>query len=433
MNILGPFAQLVAALRHDSKGSSLPFVAGSFMLLISASALGVDAMNAFTTKERLQKAADSAATSAAMALPDLDTSRTAALLFAERNRPQQAASAILSNEAIEFGTWDSVTRTFSPSASGVNAARVVTSMTREGGNALPTWFARVFGVTTIDISATAIAVRGDGQPCLLALNPTMEQAIELNSNASLDLTDCEVHARSTSSRALYTDSAASGEADRFCVAGGHDRKSNSYVSPAADTGCSASSDPFASMEPPAEADDPCDYNGFALDDAIQTIQPGVYCGGLEINGNSQVTFAPGIYVIRDGKLYIDGNSVVSGSEVGFYLTGTDATIEFNSNTEVSFSAPASGDMAGMLIFQDRDFGGTHVWDSNTIGQVDGAIYLPKGRFETNSNTYLGQNSSCLMLVADSFYFDSNSGVVMDADYENCPFNHSSSTLVRLVR
>ena len=44
----------------------------------------------------------------------------------------------------------------------------------------------------------------------------------------------------------------------------------------------------------------CDHSGFSRDDYNNSVNPGVYCGGLEIKGNSNVTFNPGIYVISGG-------------------------------------------------------------------------------------------------------------------------------------
>ena len=34
----------------------------------------------------------------------------------------------------------------------------------------------------------------------------------------------------------------------------------------------------------------------------QTLQPGVYCGGMTFSGPVNITFAPGLYVVKDGVI-----------------------------------------------------------------------------------------------------------------------------------
>ncbi len=160
----------------------------------------------------------------------------------------------------------------------------------------------------------------------------------------------------------------------------------------------------------------------SYDDEVTTLLPGVYCGGIEIKNNSDITFSDGIYVIKDGKFFIDSNTTAQGTEVAFFLTGTDAVINFNSNTVIDFSAPSSGPMKGVIFFQDRDYGGTHLWDSNNASEFDGVIYLPNGdiEFNSNSSTFASPGSGCTILIAYRIVFDSNSGLELDADFSQCP-------------
>ena len=66
----------------------------------------------------------------------------------------------------------------------------------------------------------------------------------------------------------------------------------------------------------------CNHHGKTVDSLTTTLQPGVYCGGLTIKGNANVTFAPGEYIIKDGKFFVDSNSKVSGQGVGFFRLET---------------------------------------------------------------------------------------------------------------
>lgn len=256
--------------------------------------------------------------------------------------------------------------------------------------------------------------------------PHGSQALELNSNATINVQGCEIYVNSTSSSALYTDSnAAVIDADRVCVRGNTKKKSNSSINPSPDNGCTGPSDPYASRSAPSYGG--CDYNGMSIDSKTKTLQPGVYCDGLEIKGNANITFAPGEYIIKGKKFFVDSNSSIQGTDVGFYLTGKDAVVEFNSNSQIDLSAPTSGDMKGMIFFQDRAYGGQHKWDSNNVSNLNGAIYFPSGELEMNSNTEINTPSTCTQIIAYRILFDSNSGLDMGADFSKCPGGHPGGT------
>ena len=56
---------------------------------------------------------------------------------------------------------------------------------------------------------------------------------------------------------------------------------------------------------------------------METLNPGVYCNGMDIHAGSNVTLNPGIYYVDRGSLNVNG---------GATLTGTGATIVFTSST-----------------------------------------------------------------------------------------------------
>ena len=107
-------------------------------------------------------------------------------------------------------------------------------------------------------------------------------------------------------------------------------------------------------------------------------------------------------------------------------------LHFNSNTELSFTAPRTGPLRGFIFYQDRNFGGTHHVDSNVTAKLDGAIYLPKATLDSNSNARWGTDSSCLMVVTHRVHFDSNSGIHMNADYSKCPWMQDNMKRSRIV-
>lgn len=202
----------------------------------------------------------------------------------------------------------------------------------------------------IGVSAKASISTGPG-PCILTLDPHATKTLWLDSNARMNVLGCNVHANSGNSQGMYAGSNSRLDAELSCVVGGYGG-STSHYNPEPVTGCAPVRDPMAHIPEPIFGG--CSFNGHELDDATTTLKPGVYCGGLTIKGNSNVTFSPGTYVIKNGRFVVDSNSRVTGTGVTFYLTGSNATIEFTSNTVVNFSAPTSGPQAGVIFFEDRN-------------------------------------------------------------------------------
>ena len=75
-----------------------------------------------------------------------------------------------------------------------------------------------------------------------------------------------------------------------------------------------------------------------------------YCGGIAITGTSNVHFSPGTYVIKDGPFTIAGKSVVDANDVGFYLSGDAALIDFGGQTDISLSG-AEDDDGGVAVLR----------------------------------------------------------------------------------
>ena len=63
---------------------------------------------------------------------------------------------------------------------------------------------------------------------------------------------------------------------------------------------------------------------------------------------------PGHYVVQDGPFNVGGGANIDGQGVSFFLTGNDAVIDVAGGGDLDFSAPTTGDMAGMLFYADRN-------------------------------------------------------------------------------
>lgn len=416
--------RMLSRLLRCQQGSIVGLVAISSVTFVGLSAMAVDLSYAIVLQSRLQAAADAAALAAVVALPNQSAAIAQAQQYTGKNLAVSQNGNVLAPGDVIFGNWSNATRVFAPNPPGgpVNAVEVRLRRSDSNGNPVGTFFASIFGIDSLDLSANAIAVANRGElTCLLMLDPGAEDALRLDSNADVNIQGCAVHVNSTDATALYVRANSTLTADTICVAGGYRDDSSSGIGTAPDTNCRQQADPLADLPAPDTAG--CDVTGYTLSsNKSDTLDPGIYCGGISVSSNSDVTFNAGTYVIKDGVFDAHSNATLVGSEVFFYLTGATALIDFNSNSDVTFSAPNSGDYEGILFFQDRDDGGVHRFDSNSSNSFTGVIYLPNAALRSASNTLLTSPSNCLMLIVGTMEFNSNSGMVTAPDPDVCAFD-----------
>lgn len=145
----------------DERGVALIIAAGSMIALTSAVALAVDVGMLTVARTEAQSAADGSAMAGASALiesPDgVEYAEALAIDYASRNKIRGANAEVLPEDVDVDITARTVT------------VRVM--RTTDRGNAMTTFFARIFGVHTVNITAdaTARASTAGGINCLLPL------------------------------------------------------------------------------------------------------------------------------------------------------------------------------------------------------------------------------------------------------------------------
>src|SRR5205823_4193787 len=125
---------------------------------------------------------------------------------------------------------------------------------------------------------------------------------------------------------------------------------NSTVAPPPDATCQPIPDPFAAYpRPPISG---CDFTDFKVSgNKTLTLQPGVYCGGMNFSGAVDITFAPGLYVIKDGVVTESGGNF-TGNGVSMFLTGQGASVQLSGQANWHIVAPTGGYLPGFVIFLD---------------------------------------------------------------------------------
>jgi Flp pilus assembly protein TadG len=279
-------------------------------------------------------------------------------------------------------------------------------------------------VTEIKVHATA-EVMGGGYVCMIGLSPDESSTLDMSDKARVTAADCAIYSNSRSKSSLTLHSKARVKADLVCVAGGVEG-ATSAVSPNPPlTDCPALLDPLRDRPEPKVSLLKCDHLLTVVITALSgkvTLDPGVYCGGINVKLGGDVTLKPGTYIMNNGTLTVDTGGKLQGEGVGFYLTGLLSTIQFGPSSTISLTAPKSGDMAGMLFFESRSrvLGLPHRIASDNARNLVGTIYLPNNTLTIDSKNPIADQSDYTVIIARKFDMKDGPELVLNTDYENSP-------------
>jgi hypothetical protein len=201
--------------------------------------------------------------------------------------------------------------------------------------------------------------RGGINNAIICLDPYSKGALDAGGNGSIRVTGAPIQVNSTNSEGITTSGTnASMTADQFLVCG-----SPGYVGSQLTGTIVPNSppipDPLATLPYP----DPStlivrETNGFQQsgNGQITTLLPGIYQGGITINGGS-VILSPGIYYMDGGGFKVGGNAL-SVTGVGVLIfnapqSNSDTISIQGTGTNVTLSPMMTGPYQGVLLFQTR--------------------------------------------------------------------------------
>jgi Flp pilus assembly protein TadG len=284
-------------------------------------------------------------------------------------------------------------------------------------------FLGLMGIKSINVGVTATARVGSpsgGYYCVLALNQTAQAALQLTGNATITITapKCVVQVNSNSSSAVTLNGNTSINSVENCFVGGVWSVGNSSISPGPDKSCKAIPDPFAAYPRPTVG--PCDYVDYSLaGNKTATLLPGVYCGGMKFNGPVNVTFSPGLYVIKDGVISETGGSF-SGQGVSFFLTGFGASMQLSGQADWHIVAATGAPLPGFAIFLDPNgptgpAANTSALSGQSELYFEGVVYLPQQQVSVSGTAAAVAPSPYISFIADTLRFVGNGELVINND------------------
>ena len=383
----------------DARGSLAITFALLLPLMAGAMGLCVDYLTMFRIRTELQAAADGAAVMGASKMALNGTTR------------EEIGAAIASYLDLE-----------KPGGTARRSADVQPDLKKR--NVLVTlreewtpFFAHFVGAvqTPVEVQSKA-QLYSTANICVLALHPAAHGAVNLTMLARVQASGCAIYANANTIDAVRLDMMGTMSADLICSAGGYVGVLSRFQ-PRPTTDCPVLQDPLAQV--PAPASGGCDHTGIVVSGGSERLSPGVYCGGLAVEGSADVTLEPGTYVIRDGPLSIAGNARLAGADVGFYLEGEQAVIDFRDNAAIDLSGEVEGPLAGLLFFEDRtaSLDRTHVISSARARTLTGTIYLPRGRLLISPNAPVAADSAYTAIVARQLSLTQGPTLVLNSDYD----------------
>lgn len=423
--------RLIGKFVSDSRGSFSTIFALSSPLIFGLMGMAVDMGRWELEHENVQRAADAAAMSAAAAYHATGSNAVAA-----------QAQAIAAVYGYANGANDVTITTNSPPTSGANAG-VAGAVEVIIAEPQPSFFARVVWNGTTSVSGRSVAQfaaftggpsaggnkrSGDGDSgstlpttfaggvpsgagvCVLALDQTATSAIEVQGNSNVSAPYCPFYSDSTSVTSLDAFSVI-GNAQLTALVvgtrGGIDGTSKIHTT----KGIFPQQpyligDPYDSVTMSSYSI--CSYSNASYNGAAN-ISPGVYCGGLDLRAQANLTLAPGVYVITGGPLKVNGQATMSGTGVTFVFSPS-GTASINGGATISLTAPASGNFSGLIMFGDRAMpkGAAFTLNGGSSQTFVGAIDLPRAALTFTGNTT--NSSTCLQIIADTVAFSGDSGV-----------------------
>jgi Putative Flp pilus-assembly TadE/G-like len=394
-------------------GAAVVVAALIFPIVIGGLGLGAETGYWYLTQRKLQHAADVSAHAAGVRVRAGDGAtpiNAAALNIATASGLSASVGSIVVNAPPLSGA----------KAGAAGSVEVILTEVH------PRLFSSVLSSQPVTIRGRAVAsLVAHSKACVLALSPAASGAITVSGSTNVDLAGCDIASNSNAADSFLM-SGASAALSAGCVAavGGAVTTSNLTL-----TQCSAVKpfapvvrDPYASVTEPS-AIGPCQNSNVGSSHGLTTLTPtdnqpgGVksmrFCNGLNAKGT--VSFSPGLYIIENGSLTINGgdlnsNSTVqfSGSGVTFYFVN-GGNLRLGSKLTLNLSAPTGGPFSGILFFGSRTTAGAgQIITGASASTLQGAIYMPASdiTFTGNSSTTNG----CTQVIARTVTFTGSSSL-----------------------
>lgn len=435
------------SVTRDERGQTLVLTAMWLGAILAFGALATDVGVLFRAQRNLQIAADAAATAAAMDLQYGESSSTI----------QTDAKNVVINNGFSGATV--VTGNPPSSTTSLSAPQLTLNLPPQSGyhettgyaeayvtTPNPTFFMRVLGITSMNVTARAVAGSpGAGDTCFYLTDPT-DYDLQLQGQATINATNCGIYDNSNNNESIVTTGngnsvntpyldTVGGDGGGADAPGGNNLV-NTHVAPesdpfpsAADQTPSTCSQSFSKMPASTTIDagggvycytgNNLSINGYTLVDGTFVFTNGVTTGTTSIGTpKSGSTPADPATLVIAGGTFSQGNGVLtmeaptSGTynAVSLLVPATNTTYDSSPCTK---KTTGNGNTNGMLQIQ---FG-------SSSSNLDGYIIAP------NADLYIQDNGGAVTTtgIVSACMFE-KAGTLNITSYNNA---HSGTTPIRI--
>ncbi|RWD60344.1 MAG: pilus assembly protein [Mesorhizobium sp.] len=261
------------------------------------------------------------------------------------------------------------------------------------------------------IRSASVQVKPGAQACVLALDPHVGSAVNLQGSTNVAMDGCVIASNSDAADSVNRGGSAIVSAACVSTVGA----TSGVTPPSATLSCDAplekqyaSFDPLANVTPPAYGMCQSVPNGKTI-----TLSPGTYC---DKTWSGKITLNAGTYILRNVTIKPGGNGTLTGQGVTIFLM-ENSQIYINANEQVNLSPPTSGPYAGITIFQAHGNTQALTLNGGSGSMVSGFIYAPDAPISYAGNSDMNAQGSCLRLVGKTVEMTGNSAVESDCAAE----------------
>jgi hypothetical protein len=274
----------------------------------------------------------------------------------------------------------------------------------------------MFGRSTVNASSTGIAGLEAATNCLVVLDPTSPNSLELVASSTVNATSCGIAVNSTDPSAVAIANNADLTASTVAVSGNENNPGG--VTGNWQKSVPPTPDPLAYLSPPAAG--ACKngvINGWSPASGTN-LTAGTYCGGITVNGTLTLT---GEIIIAGGGLTIKGGTLRSGVGGTVVINtgplpgnpGAFAGLDSNQG-DIILTAMPGGNLPGVVWYSNPSglpagvTTGISVQTSSSV-VMNGSVYVP------NQQVFLKENVDLIIngggLVAKTVYTKTGNGTL----------------------
>lgn len=255
------------------------------------------------------------------------------------------------------------------------------------------------------VTATATTLLQKSPLCVLGMQQKGGSVVKLSSSAAVTAGGCLVQSN--------TDIDVAGSPGLRAGAVRSVGGARGSIAPAPVTDAPAITDPFASLGVVIPAG--CSDTDFSVS-GTTTLNPGVHCGKIKINGNDKLVLNPGEHYFVDTLIDVAGKGQIVGTDVVLIFKGK-FDIGFKGQAFLSLEGRRSGPLAGFVLITDRSFSNALELSTDSARKLLGTIYLPAAELRVSgTGNKIADQSPWTVVVANRLRVEGSAELVINSNY-----------------